>query len=102
MITSRPYHPHSQGKLERSDREFRTKLHYEMVHLKLKGVNWVEDIPNYMRVLNELAREDLGWCSPFEIYYGRISNFVSRFNLEHNSSIYQEDIYFNFLEDLTI
>ena len=54
-----------------------------------------------MRV-NELAREVLGWCSRFEIYCGRISNFESRFNLEHNSSIYQEDINFNFPEDLTI
>ena len=55
-----------------------------------------------MRVLNELAREELGWRSPFEIYYGRISDFTTRFNLQHNSSIYQEDINFNFPEDLTI
>ena len=55
-----------------------------MVHLKSKGVNWVENIPNYMAVLYKVAREQLGWCSPFEIYYGCISNFVSRFNLEHN------------------
>ena len=57
-----------------------------MVHQKSKGVNWVENIPNYMRVLDELAREELGWRSHFEIYYGRISNSVSRFNLEHNTS----------------
>ena len=55
-----------------------------------------------MRALNELAREKLGGHSFFEIYYGRISKFASRFNLEHNSSIYQEDINFNFQEDLTI
>ena len=55
-----------------------------------------------MKVLNELAREELRWRSPFEIYYGRISNFLSRFNLEHNSLIYQEDLNFNFPEDLTI
>ena len=102
MITSRPYHPQSQGKVERSHREFRKKLHYDMVHLKSKGVNWVGNIPNYMRVLNKFAREELVCRSPFKIYYGCISNFVSRFNLEHNSSIYQEDINFNFPQDLAI
>ena len=30
-----------------------------------------------------------------------MSNFVSRFNLEHNSSIYQEDINSNFPENLS-
>ena len=102
MITSGSYHPQLHGKVECSHREFRKKFYYDMVHLKSKGANWVENIPNYIRVLNELAREELGWRSPFEIYYGRISNFVSRFNLEYNSSIYQEDINFNFPEDLTI
>ena len=86
MITSRPYHPQSQGKVERSHREFRKKLHYDMVHLKLKGVNWVENVPNHTRVLNELAREELRWGNPLEIYYGRISHVVTRFNLELNSS----------------
>jgi len=31
-----------------------------------------------MRVLNEQAREKLGWKSPFEIYYGRGSNYVRK------------------------
>ena len=47
-----------------------------MVKLKNKGVNWVENLPNYMRVLNEFAREEVGWQSPFEVYYERKSNFV--------------------------
>ena len=102
MITSRTNHPQSQGKIERSHREFRKKLHCDMFHLNSKDVNWIENIPNYLRVLQELAREELGSRSLPEIYYERILNFVSRFNLEHNSSIYQEDINFNFSEDLTI
>ena len=73
-----------------------------MVYLKSQGVNWFKNIPNYMRALSGLAREELGQRSPFEIYYGRISNFVSRLDLEHNSLIYQEDINFSFPEDLTI
>lgn len=34
-----------------------------MVKLKYKDVNWVENLPKYMQVLNELAREKLGWKS---------------------------------------
>ena len=47
----------TQGKIERSHRKLRNKVHYDMVKLKSKGINWVEDLPNYMRVLNELTRE---------------------------------------------
>ena len=36
-----------------------------MVKLKNKGVNWVENLPNYVRVLNGLVREKLGWKSLF-------------------------------------
>ena len=49
-----------------------------MVSLKDKWVNWVENLPNYVRFLNELARDELGWRSPFEIYYGRVLNFVKK------------------------
>lgn len=87
MITSRSYNPKAQGKVERSHRELRKKLNYVMVSLKYKGVNWVKNLPNYMRILNELAREELGWHSPFEIYYGRTSNFVKKVNIQHDSSI---------------
>ena len=48
MIASRPYNPKAQGKVERSHRELRKKLHYDMVNLKGKGLNWVENLPNYM------------------------------------------------------
>ena len=58
-----------------------------MVKLKNKGVNWVENLPNYMRVLNELAREELGWQSPFEVYYGRKSNFVVKASYNTNKTI---------------
>ena len=39
MISSRPYNPKAQGKIKRSHRELRNKLHYDMVKLKIKGVN---------------------------------------------------------------
>ena len=58
-----------------------------MVKLKNKGVNWVEKLLNYIRVLNQLAREQLGWESPFEVYYGRKSNFVVKDSYNTNKTI---------------
>ena len=75
-ICSRAYHPQSQGKVERSHKEIRKKIHFDMMNFKNKGVNWVKNLPDYARILNEGAREELGWKSAFEIYYGRKSNRV--------------------------
>ena len=47
-----------------------------MIKLGKKGVNWVQILSNYMRVLNELAREELSWKNPFEVYYDRIPNNI--------------------------
>ena len=35
-----------------------------------------QNLPGYMGVLNELAREELSQKSPFEVYYGRIPNNI--------------------------
>ena len=40
-----------------------------------------------MRVLNELARKEHGWQSPFELYYGRKSNFVVQASYNPNKTI---------------
>ena len=40
MIQSRPYHPQSQGKIERSHKEIRRKIEYDLLKLKRRGVNW--------------------------------------------------------------
>ena len=37
-------------------------------------VNWAKNHPDYMRILNNKAREELQYRSLFEIYYGRKSN----------------------------
>ena len=58
-----------------------------MVKLKNKSVNQVENLPNYMRVLNELAPEELDWQSPFEVYYGRKSNFIVKASYNTNKTI---------------
>ena len=59
MHCSRPYRPQSQRKIERSHREFRKKILHEMIKLRKKGVNWVQNLPSYMRVLHNLATENL-------------------------------------------
>ena len=72
----RPYHPQSQGKIKRSDRELQKKIHYDMINLGKKEVNGVQNHRSYMRVLNELAMKEPSWESPFEVYYGRIPNSI--------------------------
>ena len=102
MITSRPYNTRAQGKVECFHRELRKNIDYDILNLKSKGVSWDEYLPNYMIVLNDLAREELGWCSPFEIYYGRISNFIKKDNIEEDGIIHQQDIDLRLLDSSTI
>ena len=52
------------------------KIYYDIVNLKDKEVNWIENLLNYVTFSNESSREESGWCSPFEMCYGRVSNFV--------------------------
>lgn len=74
MIKSRPYNPKAQGKVERSHRVLRQKIHYDLITQTKTGVNWVKNLPKYMKCLNDDKREELGWKSAFEIYFGRKSN----------------------------
>lgn len=69
MIKSRPYHPQSRGKVERSHRRLRKKIKYDSIKLGKKGVNWVVNLCAYNRILNDESKEELGWRSPFEIYF---------------------------------
>ena len=36
-----------------------------MIHMGRRGVNWAKSLTNYARIVNENAREELGWKSPF-------------------------------------
>ena len=29
--------------------------------------NWIKNLPNYMKCLNNKKREDVGWLSPVEV-----------------------------------
>ena len=76
MIQSRPYHPQSQGKVERSHRALRKKIAFDFGHLRKSGVNWAKQLKEYQKLQNEESMEALGNKSPFEVFYGRKSNAV--------------------------
>ena len=70
-IYSHPYHPQSQGKVERSHRSLREKMTYDFLRMSKKGVNWMKELPIYQRVLNEEPKEVLKYKSAFQVYYAR-------------------------------
>ena len=55
---------------------------YDLVTLGKKGVNWAANLDDYNRILNNECKEELGWKTPFEIYYGRKSNLLVKVSLE--------------------
>jgi transposase InsO family protein len=74
VIKSSPYRPQTQGKVERSHRSFRKKVLYDLLTMTTKGVNWAKELPTYASSMNDDAKEELNWKTPFEIYYGRRNN----------------------------
>ena len=55
---------------------------YDLVTLGKKGVNWAANLNDYNRILNNECKEELGWKTPFEIYYGRKSYLLVKVSLE--------------------
>ena len=78
IIRSSPYHPQSQGKVERSHRTLRKKIMYDLGHMSKVGVNWVSQLREYQKILNEEPMDVLGSQSPFEVFYGRETNAVTQ------------------------
>ncbi|XP_031558423.1 uncharacterized protein LOC116294878, partial [Actinia tenebrosa] len=57
IICGRPYHPQSQGKVERSDKTLRAKMEYDLAKMCDEGINWARGLPIYQRILNEDPKE---------------------------------------------
>ena len=56
---------------------------YDLLAMKGRGINWAKNLPSYCRMPNEETKKELGWLSPFEVYYGRKSNIVAKASLEN-------------------
>lgn len=69
MVRSRPYHPQSQGKVERSHRMVRNKISY-MKRTK-RGFNWARDLYKVQSAVNETPKEVLGYSTPLDVYTSR-------------------------------
>ena len=78
IIRSSPYHPQSQGKVERSYRTLRKKIMYELGPMSKVGVNLVSQLREYQKILNEEPMDVLVSQSPFEVFYGREANAVTQ------------------------
>lgn len=74
IICSRPYHPQSQGKVERSHKTLRAKIEYDLAKMCDKNVSWASGLPIYQRILNEDPKEVLAYKTPFQVYFGRKCN----------------------------
>ncbi|KAH3754326.1 hypothetical protein DPMN_188993 [Dreissena polymorpha] len=68
---SRPYHPQSQGKVERQNRILRSKIRYDMMKKARTGYNWVESLEDVAAAMNRQPKEVLAYQTPFNIYFGR-------------------------------
>lgn len=57
-------------------RALRKKIFYDLINVEKRGVNWVSHLPKHAQVLNEDPKKQLGWMTPFHVYYGRKSNNI--------------------------
>ena len=70
LINSRPYHPQSQGKVERNNATLKKRLRYRVAKKKT-GDNWVNNLRKVSSAMNNTPKECLGYQSPFSVYYAR-------------------------------
>ena len=66
-------------------RALRKKILYDLINIERRGVNWVSHLPKYAQVLNEDPKQQLGWMTPFHVYYGRKSNNILLAQSPHTS-----------------
>ncbi|CAF4278925.1 unnamed protein product [Rotaria magnacalcarata] len=68
-IRSRPYHPESQGKVERINRSWKNKMFYDLIINE--NTNWVNNLTLYSETYNQSKHRGLGYLTPFYVYFGR-------------------------------
>ena len=90
MVHSRPYHPQSRGKIERSHRALRSKMEYDFLKMGEKGLNWAKALPEYQKILNEEPKEVLMYKSPFEVYFARKPSSHSNRAMESEDLVSEE------------
>ena len=75
-ICSRPYHPQSQGKVERLHSQLRKKINYEKIQKEKQGkpFNWMKFIKQYEKALNNDPMRALGNETPLDVYFGHSKN----------------------------
>ena len=54
----------------------RNKISFDMVTKIQSGTNWVKNLSNNMKCLNNEKHEELGLQSSFKVYFGKNSNVL--------------------------
>ena len=85
MIRLSFYNPKPQGNFKCSHQVLLRKIY--LVEQKKTGVNWVKNLLSFMNCLNFERREELGWKSPFEIYFERKANELLNEDQNRDSTI---------------
>ena len=67
VVHGRPYHPESQGKVERNNALIKRKLKY-LISTK-QGANWVKELPKVCYALNSAPKEAIGYLTPISVYF---------------------------------
>ena len=76
LIHGRPYHPESQGKVERNNALIKKKLRF--LRSKERGANWVKDLRKVCYAINSTRRQSIGYLRPLDVYFGRSEDSVDR------------------------
>ena len=67
MIRYRPYNRRVRGTVERSHRVLKRKITYDITTQKKVGVNWAENLSQYIKYLNKKKKEAIGQNSTFDL-----------------------------------
>lgn len=71
VVKGRPYHPQSQGVVERQNRIIRAKIRFAAHRRGRRGYNWAKELKRICCAINLQPKEVLAYQSPFSVYFGR-------------------------------